>query len=371
MKKTLLSVSAIALLTSFAVAKEVKIGIVAPMTGALAAYGQNAYDGIKLANEMQPKLKNGDDVKIVLVDTKGDKVETATSTTRLLTKDGVSAIIGALTSTNTAQVMSVADKKGVPVVAPAATSDKLLKDKKFGNRVCFTDSFQGEVIAKYAKDNGYKTVVVIRDQAQVYSLGLTKVFTKTFKSLGGKVLKKISINSGDKDFKAVVSQVKSLNPDFVFLPLYHPEAAMLARQAKEIALNKPMFAGDGVGNPTFIELGKDAVEGFMYTDTFDYANPPTQLSKDFIKKYQEQTKKEGLNSFTALGADAYFALVDAMNRCKNPSDSKCINEQVKLTKGFEGVSGVIDILKSGDAKRSAVIKTIKNQTPTFKALVKP
>ncbi len=371
MKKTNLLLSMIMLATSASFAKEIKIGAVMPMTGAIAAYGQNAYDGVELANKMQPKLKNGDTIKIVLVDNKGDKVETATATTRLLTKDKVSAIIGAMTSTNTVQVMSVAEKKQVPVIAPAATSDKLVMRKKYANRVCFTDSFQGEVIAKYAKDNGYKSAVIITDQAQVYSLGLAKVFSKTYKKLGGKILKKISINSGDKDFKAVVSQVKSLNPDFIFLPIYHPEAAMIARQAHDIGLDKPMFAGDGVGNPTFIELGKKAVEGFMYTDTFDYTAPPTDISKDFIKEYEKAKGKDGVNSFTALGADAYFVLIDAMNRCNNPMDSVCINEKIKSTKSFEGVSGIIDIDKSGNAKRSAVIKVIKDQKPTFKATVNP
>ncbi len=371
MKKTNLLLSFALLASSASVAMEIKVGAVMPMTGAIAAYGQNAYDGVELANKMQPKLKNGDTIKIVLVDNKGDKVETATSTTRLLTKDRVVAIIGAMTSTNTAQVMSVAEKKQVPVIAPAATSDKLVMRKKFANRVCFTDSFQGEVIAKYAKDKGYKNAVIITDQAQVYSLGLAKVFKKTYTKMGGKILKKISINSGDKDFKAVVSQVKALNPDFIFLPIYHPEAAMIARQAHDIGLDKPMFAGDGVGNPTFIELGKKAVEGFMYTDTFDYTVPPTKLSSDFINKYQKEKGKEGVNSFTALGADAYFVLIDAMNRCPNPTNSVCINKQIKATKGYEGVSGIIDMNKNGNAKRSAVIKVIKEQKPTFKAIVKP
>ncbi len=372
MKKTVLSLSAVALLASSGFAKEVKIGVVMPMTGPIAAYGQNGFDGIKLANKMQPKLKNGDDVKLVLVDNKGDKVETATSANRLLTKDKVSAIIGAMTSTNTAQVISAAEKKQVPVVAPAATLDKLVMKRKYANRVCFTDSFQGTVVANYAaKDLGLKSAVVVVDQAQVYSLGLAKVFSKTFKQNGGKILKKISINSGDKDFKAVVSQIKSINPDFVFMPIYHPEAAMIDRQAKEIGLNKPMISGDGVANPTFIELGKKAVEGHMYTDTFDYLAPPTQLSKDFIKAYEKEFGKKDVNSFTALGADTYFVLVDAMNRCKDSSDSKCINEQIKSTKGFEGVSGIIEIDKSGNAKRSAVIKEIKDQKPSYKATVNP
>ncbi len=372
MNKMFLSVSAMALLVTVATAKEIKIGAVMPMTGPLAAYGQTCYDGVKLANKLQPKLKNGDTVKIVLIDNKGDKVETATATTRLLSNDKVVGILGALTSTNTTQVISLAEKKSVPVVASVATSDKLTMKKKYANRVCFMDSFQGAVVANYAlKDLKLKTSVIVVDQAQVYSLGLAKAFKKTFTKNGGKVLKKISINSGDKDFKAVVSQIKSLNPDFVFMPLYHPEASMIARQSNEIGLSKPMFSGDGVANSTFIELGGKAVEGYMFTDFFDYTEPPTKISKDFIVAYEKETGKKEVNSFAALGADSYYVMLNAMNSCEDPTDSKCVNEKIKSTKGFEGVSGILNIDKNGNAERSAVIKVIKGQKAVYKATVNP
>ncbi len=235
MNKKIISLALASSLTcGVAMAKEIKVGAVMPMTGPLATYGQTANLGIVLANKLNSKLKNGDTVKLVLLDNKGDKVDTATATTRLISQDKVVAILGALTSSNTAQVISIADKKKVPVIASVATNDKLTMKREYANRVCFTDSFQGEVVAKYAQDKGYKTAVVVVDQAQVYSLGLAKAFQKKFKSSGGKILKKIKITSGDKDFKAVVSQVKKLNPDFMFIPTYHPEASMIARQAKQL-----------------------------------------------------------------------------------------------------------------------------------------
>ncbi len=372
MKKLSLVLSASLLASSCLVAKEIKIGAVMPMTGPLAAYGQTCFSGVELANKLQPKLKNGDTVKVVLVDNKGDKVETATATTRLISNDKVVGILGALTSTNTAQVISLAEKKEVPVIASVATSDKLTMKKKYANRVCFMDSFQGAVVANYAlKDLNLKTAVVIADQAQVYSLGLAKAFKKTFKKNGGKVLKTINVTSGDKDFKAVVSQIKSLNPEFIFLPMYHPEASMIARQAKEIGLNKPMFSGDGVANSTFIKLGGKAVEGYMFTDFFDYTEPPTKMSKDFIAAYSKETGKKELNSFAALGADSYYVMINAMNSCEDPTDSKCVNEKIKSTKGFEGVSGILNIDKNGNAKRSAVIKVIQDQKSVYKATVNP
>ncbi len=371
MKKVLSLALAASVACSFSMAKEIKVGAVMPMTGPLAAYGQTAYLGVELANKLNSKLKNGDTVKLVLLDNKGDKVDTATATTRLITSDKVVAILGALTSSNTAQVISIADKKKVPVIASVATNDKLTMRRTYANRVCFTDSFQGEVVAKYAKDNGYKSAVVVVDQAQVYSLGLAKAFTKKFKALGGKILKKIKITSGDKDFKAVVSQVKKLNPDFMFLPTYHPEASMIARQSKQLGLDKPMFSGDGVANQTFIDLGGKAVEGYMYTDFFDYTNPPSKTSKDFVEFHKKETGKAELNSFTALAADTYNILINAMNNCKDPSDSVCINKEIKKTKNFDGASGLISLDKSGNATRSAVIKVIKNGKAEFKATVNP
>ncbi len=371
MKKILSLALAASVACTVASAKEIKVGAVMPMTGPLAAYGQTAYLGVELAHKLQPKLKNGDTVKLVLLDNKGDKVDTATATTRLISSDKVVAILGALTSANTAQVISTAEKKKIPVIAAVATLDKLTKRKKYANRVCFSNSFQGEVVAQYAKDVGYKTAVVIVDQAQVYSLGLAKAFQKKFKNLGGKTLKKIKITSGDKDFKAVVSQVKKLNPDFMFIPTYHPEASMIARQARQLGLNKPMFSGDGVANKTFIDLGGKAVEGYMYTDFFDYTNPPSKTSKDFVEFHEKDTKKAEVNSFTALAADTYNILINAMNNCKDPSDSVCVNKEIKKTKNFDGASGLISLDENGDATRSAVIKVIKDGKAQFKATVNP
>ncbi|NLM98976.1 MAG: ABC transporter substrate-binding protein [Campylobacteraceae bacterium] len=372
MKKASSLAVSIALLSSLAVAKEIKIGAVMPMSGAIASYGQTAYEGVKLANEMQPTLKNGDTIKVILVDNKGDKVETSTATSRLINSEGVIGILGALTSTNTAQVISIAEKSKIPVVAPAATNDQLTTKKEFANRVCFMDSFQGEVVANYAfNDLGLKNASLVIDQAQVYSIGLAKAFEQTFKANGGKIVKKITVSSGDKDYKAAVSQIKSANPDFIFLPVYHPEASMFARQAKQAGLDVPMFSGDGVSTPTFVELGGSAVEGYMFTDFFDPEFPPTEKSKEFINEYKKSTGKSDIASFTALGADTYFLLVDAMNRCEDPTDSVCVNKEIKATRNFEGVSGVLNLNEKGDAIRSAVIKEIKDGKPVYKATVNP
>lgn len=365
-------VAAIALLaTSSMIAKEVKVGVIMPITGAVAAYGQTAWAGIEMANRLEPKLKNGDSVKLVLVDNKGDKVETTTGATRLVSDDKVAGLIGAMVTGNTQQVLQIADEKKVPMIAPAATADKLLDRAKYGARVTFMDSFQGTSFAAYALKADLKTAIIIIDQSTSYSIGLAKAFKKEYEKNGGKVLKELKISSGDKDFKAIVSQIASLNPSLVYMPFYHPEASLVIRQAKQIGLKTQFASGDGVSNDTFIELSGDASEGYLYTDAFDSTNPPTNRSKEFVAAYTKEKGSNDIPGFTALGADSYFLMIDAMNRCENPEDRECVNNKIKETKNFEGVSGIINIDKKGNAVRSVVIKEIKGGKAVYKDTVNP
>ena len=369
MKKILIIMSMLVLALN---AKEVKIGVVLPLSGATAAYGQSALEGIKLANSMQNSLQNNDKISLVIADTKGDKIESLSGANRLVSKDKVLGIIGEMVTANTLQAMKVAEDNKIPLIAPAATSDKLLDKKFYSSRVCFMDSFQGSSLAKYVFEKlSYKNAVIVLDQSTDYSLGLAKAFEEEFKKQGGKILKILKINSGDKDFKAIISQIKSLNADFIYLPVYYTEASLFVRQARNLELDTPIGSADGVADATFISLAGKASEGYIFTDSFDFNNPATKLSKDFITFYEKETKSKEVPNFTAMGADAYFLMLNAMNACVDNLTSECINEKIHQTKNFEGVSGVISIDKSGNATRSVVVKEIKDQKQVYKDTILP
>ncbi len=353
-------------------AKEIKIGIVLPMSGPIGGFGQSAYKGIKLAHKLEPKLKNGDTLKLVLVDNKSDKIESANAISKLISNDKVTAIIGALTSSNTMAGTKIAEDNKTPMVAPVATNVKITKKKKFISRVCFSDAFQGVVASNFAYNNlKARRVAIIIDTKQDYSIGIAKQFRKAFKKLGGKIIQKAKISSGDTDFKAIISNLKSLKPDLVFIPIYSTEAALIAKQAKELGFKTKFLGTDGMAaDKVFFETGKDAVEGFYNTDLYSPKAPQTtQLSKKFIKEYKKEYN-EDIHPFAALSADAYYIIVNAMNKCKNPEDKICVNKNIRATKNFEGVSGIIT-LKNGDAIRSAVINQVKNGKLEYKAVVKP
>ncbi|EHD1950183.1 ABC transporter substrate-binding protein [Campylobacter coli] len=371
MKKVTLVFSALALANCL-YAKTINLGVVLPLTGPVAAYGQDVFNGIELANKLNAKLDNGDEVKLIVIDTKGDKLETTSAVNRLIAQDKVIGIIGEATTPNTIQAISIVEDKKIPLIAPVASGDKLLEGKKYASRVCFSDSFQGDKFASYVtKELNLKNAVVIIDQSNVYSLGLAKAFEKSLKENGGKVIKKLAISSGDKDFRAVVSQLKSLNPDFVYMPIYHPEAALIARQAKQIGFDKLLAAGDGVNNQTFIDLGSTAVNGVVFTDSFDSSNPSTARGKTFINEYKKIKGNANLPAFSAMGADAYYVMLNAMNACQNTLTSECINEKIHQTSNYEGVGGIISIDASGNAIRPVVIKEIQDGKQVYKTLINP
>lgn len=360
MKKSLI-------LLASSVAFALDIGVVLPLSGSVAAYGNAALSGIKVANAMQPTLKNGEKINLNIVDTKGDKIESITATERILPK--VNAIIGEMITANTIVVMNTAEAKKVPVIAPAATNDKLLKGKNYAARVCFNDSFQGEAMAKYLLAQGKKTTIIVKDQATDYSLGLSKAYKKEFTKGGGEIIKELIITSGDKDFNAIVAQIASLNPDVVYLPLYYQEAALFVRQAKIAGVKSIIASADGVADEQFVKLAKEYTNNHLYTDSFDANVPPTELSKKYLEEYSKAYNGAVVSNFAAMGADAYFVLVEAANRCQEVT-SECINQEIKKTKDYEGVSGVISIDNTGETKRSLIIKEIVNEQAVYKDTIK-
>ena len=368
MKK--LAVLGLSILTATTLfAKDIKVGVIMPLTGSLAGYGEMTKKGIDLANEMKHTLKNGDNVKLVYVDNAGDKSQSANAVNKL-NNQGVVAIIGALTSSNSLVVAPIVKREKIPTVAPVATNKMVTRANPYMSRACFIDPFQGKVAAKYAyKTLHAKTAVVIIDKAQAYSVGLAKAFMKNYAKLGGKIVKRVFITSGDKDFKAVLSTIKSANPDIVYAPIYAPEMALMARQAKMLGIKKPILGGDGLSDETLRKVAKDAANGIMYTDHFNEKAAPTKISKQFVTLYHKKYNKS-VPSFAANGADSYFIIFNAMNKCDKIT-RECIAKNITKTKNLEGVTGKITIPASGNPKKSAVINEIQNGKIEYKATVNP
>ncbi len=347
----------------------IKIGVFLPMTGGVAAYGQDEWQGIQVANRMQPFVL-GKKVELVLVDEKSDRIEAANSVSRLIQNNKVVAVLGTATSSNTMAGAAVAEKSKIPLISPTATDPRVTQNKKFVFRVCFTDSFQGEVAAKYAYNNlKARKAALFIDQAQDYSVDLGNIFEKSFKKYGGQVVIKTFCRSGDQDFSAQLASIKKANPDILYLPNYYTEDALICRQAAVAGLKVQILSADGAQNDVLLKVGGNAVEGFDLTGHFEKEGASTKLAKSYLKAYNAAYSKDA-PAFSALGADSYFILIDAIKRAGS-TDGQKVRDALVKTRNFHGVSGIINLGEDGNAVKSAVILQVKNGRFRYLATVNP
>jgi len=375
MKKFTSVIATFALLGGLAYAKDVKIGVVLPLTGGISAFGETTKRGLDLANEQHNKLSNGDTIKLVTVDDRSDKIEAVNAVKRLLDKDKVTVILGEIASSNSMVMAPVAEKAKTPMITHASTNPRVTKGKKYVTRACFIDPFQGAVMAKYALDSGLKKAVIVTDAKQDYSVGLSKAFKKAYEAGGGKIVKTVLINSGDKDFNAQVTAIKQANPDIIAFTGYYNEAALLVKQARDMGVKTPFIGADGVGFPELVKLGGKATEGFMYTDHFNEAAASSPEAKAYVEAYHKKYNGKTADSMGALAADAYGMILQAMEKCikdgKASDDKECINTNLRGTKDYKGITGVITINENGDAVKSAVVNEVKDGKFVYKTTVNP
>lgn len=359
----------LALVTGAWAAEPVVIGAYLPMTGVVAAYGQMGWDGITVAKKMEPQVL-GRPVELKLVDTKSDKVEAANAVSRLIEKEKVVALIGEMISGNTIAGSDHAERSRVPMVSPTATNPIVTQGKKYIFRVCFIDPDQGRVAAKLARDRlKAKTAGLIYDISQDYCVALAAFFRREFTKLGGKIVGETKFKTGDRDFTPQLSVLKEAKPDLIYAPIYYTECALIAKQAREMGFNAPILTGDGAQVPELIQLGGSAVEGVYFTGHFAKEMIKTERGKNFLKLFEKETGQE-LDAFSAMGAEAYFIIIDAIKRAKSSNPQK-IRDALASTKDFEGITGEITLKPDGNAVKAMVINKVKNGKFTYVTTIHP
>jgi branched-chain amino acid transport system substrate-binding protein len=366
----ILTALSLALVGPVSAADTIPVGAYLPITGPVAAYGQMGWKGVTVANKMTPEVL-GKKIDLKLVDTKSDKVEAANAVSRLIEKEKVIAIIGEMISGNTIAGSDYAERNEIPMVSPTATNPIVTQNKKYIFRVCFIDPDQGRIAAVLAKDRlNAKTAALIYDISQDYCVGLANFFKKEFTKGGGKIVSETKFKTGDKDFTPQVSSIKAAKPDIIYAPIYYTECALIAKQAREEGLDIPILAGDGAQAPELIELGGKAVEGVYLTAHFHKDMIANERGKEFQKLFKKESEGKELSAFEAMGADAYFVLVDAIKRA-GEADPKKIREALASTKDFKGVSGNITLKDNGNAVKSMVINKVEGGKFVYVTTIDP
>jgi branched-chain amino acid transport system substrate-binding protein len=344
---------------------KIVVGEFGSFTGEQADFGNQTHDGIQLAidetNAAGGVERDGKKYQIEL-DKDDDKSQAPNAETvvkGLIDKYQPIAILGEVASSASIAGGKVCEEKGVPMISPSSTRVDVTHGKNFLFRVCFIDSYQAAVVARFAFD-GLKArkVAILTNNSQSYSTGFRDEFEKAFVRYGGQIIMKQTYSANDQDYRSQLTAIKASSPDAILIPGYYNDAGTIAKQARELGIKVPLLGGDGWSSQQLFPIAGDGAENCYFSDHMSVEDPKP-LVKDFVKNYKTKFNSDP-TSMSALGYDAAKLLIASLKTAKT-LDRTAVKDAIAATKNFDGVSGNITINKDHDAEKSAVIIQVKNK----------
>ncbi len=349
----------------------IRVGEFASLTGGTATFGQSEHQGDVLAiNEINAAGGVlGKQIDLMTEDDQSKTEDAVASVQKLVNSDRVCAVLGEVASSRSMAGAPICQAAHVPMITPASTNEDVTKKGDYIFRVCFTDLFQGQEMARFAMNSlGKKRAAILTDVKQDYSVGLDDAFKNTYTFGGGVIVSEQSYSTGDKDFHAPLTSIKGANPDVIFVPGYYTEVALIVRQARELGIDCPILGGDGWDSPELTKGNEQQFNNTFFSNHFSTEDPDTTV-QGFIKKYQDEYHAVP-DAMAALGYDAARILVDAMRRAGS-TDSVKLKKAIASTKNFPGVTGSITIDNYRNASKPITIIKIVNGKFRFEQRIGP
>ncbi len=353
---------------------EIKVAILAPLSGPVPTFGVSTRDGALLAIEEWNAKGGVNGMKIVPIveDSQCTPDPAVNAANKVIDQDGVKFIIGEVCSKASIPVSEIANSKKVIQISPTSTnpavtvgSDGAVKPYIF--RACFIDPFQGQVAAKFALETlGAKTAFIMLDQANDYVRGLAEFFEKSFTEGGGQIVGKETYTDKDTDFSAILSKVAETKPDMVYLPDYYNIVNLVTKQAKEKGLTMPFMGGDGWDSS---DLDNAAAEGGYFTNHYSSEDTRPEV-QDFIKAYGAKYKGAVPDALAVLAYDAANILLESIKAAGTADDTDKVRAAMSGL-NFSGVSGKITFDANNNPVKSAVVLQVKDGKVSYNSTVNP
>jgi branched-chain amino acid transport system substrate-binding protein len=336
-----------------------KLGCCLTLSGPDAGIGLAVREGIQLGVEEANKAGGVSlgaigtyRINVVMRNDGGNAESARNQVTDLVSNQGVHVVLGEVFSAMSLAGGPICQQAQIPMVTPASTDPQVTKVGNYVFRVCYMDSFQGDVMAHFAREKlKAKTAAIFTDDSG-YSRGLGKYFAATFKKLGGEVVAEESYTQTQFDFKPQLLEIRQKSPDVFFVPGLASQAAQIAQQARDTGITSTLLGGDGFDSPKLREMGREAVEGAYFCVHFHPASPGAEAAL-FTNKFEARYHKAP-TGMAALGYDAVRLVLDAVHRAgslKGPA----IREALAATRNFAGVTGDITINADRNAEKPAAI----------------
>ncbi len=354
----------------------IKVGLNAELTGSIPVVGKASKNAAEMAvaeiNDAGGLQVGSQKYRVELfTEDNQDKSESAaTVAQKLITQQGVVAIIGPNADRNAIPAAQVAETAKVPLISPRSTDPDTTKGKQYVFRAAFIDPFQGHVVAKFALNQlAAKKAAVLYNVSSDYNKGIAQIFQQEFQAAGGQVVSFESYNKGDNDFSSQLTKIKGNNPDVVFLPNDYSEVPLQVQQAHKLGLNVPFVGSDSWDDAQLIKLCGNQCEGFYFT-THYAADNATPTAKKFTDAYK--AKYGDLpDDVAALTYDSFGLLWTALKNA-GKIDRQAVRDALGSILKYEGVTGNTQFTPgSGDPVKSAVILQVKGDKFVYFATSAP
>ncbi len=350
MKKLLLTGIALGAVLAMAggASAQIKMGVAGPLTGPNAAFGAQLKNGVEQAVEDINAAGGilGQKITVSLGDDVSDPKQ-GVSVANKFVGDGVKFVVGHFNSGVTIPASEVYQENGMVVITPSATNPKLTERGMWNVfRTCGRDDQQGAVAADYIvnKLKG-KKVAVVHDKT-TYGQGLAD---ETRKAMNAKSVKEVlyeGVNTGEKDFSALVSKIKASGAEVVYWGGLHTEGGLIVRQMRDQGVTATLMSGDGITSDEFATIGGPGVEGTLMTFPPDPRRRPE--AKAVVAKFE--AKKFNPEAYTLYSYAAVEIFKQAAEEAKS-LDPKKVAAVMNSGKTFKTVIGDISYDKKGDITR--------------------
>jgi branched-chain amino acid transport system substrate-binding protein len=359
MKKVGILVLCLALILGFqglAAAETLRLGTLSPLTGPYAQDGTDILQGVKTAVAVYGKLKGYDKVEVIPGDSACDGGK-ATMAANKLINSGVNVVIGAYCSSATEPAQIPIMEAKIVQITPASTNERLTaKGYKYFFRMPPRDDVQAWSTVQFLEKKLMAKTLALIDDKQTYTAGLTANITRFAKETGKvKIVAHEYITPGDSDFTAVLTKLKRVNPDVIYMSVYQPEGSKMIQQARKLDMKSAFVSEDAVFHPKFLEIAGPSAEGVYLT--FAQA-PDTPERRQFIKTYKAMWKAKAVGSYAYYAYDAgmmALAAVEKAGTYKADTLQKTLRGNT-----WSGVSGDIKFDAHGDRKLAHIVWLVKD-----------
>ena len=339
----------------------IKIAGIFSLSGQAEAPNRSVVMGVQIAVDEINASGGilGRRLELLLIDNESTPIGSMVAAQKAVA-DKVVAIIGASWSSHSLAIAPVAQEHHIPMISPFSSIPKLTAIGNFIFRVCYTDDFQGEMLAKYAfNDLKARRSVIFVDLTSDYSMELARYFREQFQALGGTVEREIEYKSNQINYDLQIARAAAARGDVIVLTGYD-ESGFIAAKLQQAGIKAKLLGGDGWGEGDFYSLGGNRLHSayFLTHWTKESENP---FSQRFVAEYG---KREGLAAGTALGYDAVNVLAEAIRQAGS-SDRDDIRQALAKGVYSKGVTGSISFDGQGDPVKNILVVEIRDGVPFY------